>query len=128
MSGNKSNTTMRKKKARYTTRKMERKNKKRLETTAGELHLDIRNQGEMRVDSGPRGGEEGRRGTGPTPARHPHTNKEMAEEEGREGRREAGRVREKEGGKRTEKPGTVWGNPVQTKPKLQTIPSLFNVR
>lgn len=91
MSGNKSNTTMRKKKARYTTRKMERRNKKRLETTAGELHLDIRNQGEMRVDSGPRGGEEGGRGPAPPPPGTPiQIKKWQRKREGREGRRQEG--------------------------------------
>jgi hypothetical protein len=39
----------------------------------------------------------------------------MAKGKGREGRREAGGVKEKGLGERTEKPGTVWGNPVQSK-------------
>lgn len=75
-------------------------------------------------------GEEGRERTSPTPARHPHTNKEMAEEEGRKGRRKAGRVKEKEGreGNRKARHSLGQSSPIQTKPKLQTIPSLFNVR
>lgn len=82
------------------------------------------------MDSGPEGSREGTERASPTPARHPHTNKEMAKEKGREGEREGGRRGdEKEGGLRTEKPGSLGqSSPIQTKPKLQTIPSLFNVR
>lgn len=76
----------------------------------------------MRADSGPRrrGGREGE--DQPHPRQAPHTNKEMAEEEGRKGRRKAGRVKEKEG--REQKSQAVWGNPVQSKPNQNFKPYL----
>lgn len=112
----------------------ENKNKRRLETTAGEFTSDIRNQGDVRVDSGPEGsegseGSEGARGAeraSPTPARHPHTNKEMAKEKVREGRREAGGVKEKEGGEGREQKsqaqfGGIQSNRNETKTSNHTF-------
>lgn len=69
-------------------------------------------------------GEEGRERISPTPARHPHTNKEMAEEEGRKGRRKAGRVKEKEGREGNRKArqfGAIQSNPNQTKTSNHTF-------
>lgn len=69
-------------------------------------------------------GEEGRERTSPTPTRHPHTNKEMAEEEGRKGRRKAGRVKEKEGREGNRKArqfGVIQSNPNQTKTSNHTF-------
>lgn len=78
----------------------------------------------MRADSGPRG-RGGREGEDqPHPRQAPHTNKEMAEEEGRKGRRKAGRVKEKEGREGNRKArqfGAIQSNPNQTKTSNHTF-------
>lgn len=70
----------------------ENKNERRLETTAGECTSDIRNQGDVRVDSGPTGrGGRGRRGPAPPlPGTPIQIKKWPRKREGKEGGRQEG--------------------------------------
>lgn len=126
MSGNKSNTTMRKKKKKSKIHHQEngkKKYKKRLRQRQESIHLDIRNQGEMRVDSGPGGRRKGRERASPTPARHPtQIKKWWRKREGKEG----GGKGEGEGGKGREQKsqaqfGAIQSNPNQTKTSNHTF-------
>lgn len=72
----------------------ENKNERRLETTAGEYTSDIRNQGDVRVDSGPEGSEGSggeRKGPAPPPPGTPiQIKKWPRKREGQEGGRQEG--------------------------------------